>query len=87
MSPSLDELVKQGEGDQEAADLGDGIFMLAASQALALARNSATDSMLTRLQTTDRCASTDGVVRPYRTQLRTAGVLTTGVILRRGRAR
>jgi hypothetical protein len=27
MSPSLDELVKQGEGDQEAADLGDGIFM------------------------------------------------------------
>jgi alkyl sulfatase BDS1-like metallo-beta-lactamase superfamily hydrolase len=27
MSPSLDELVKQGEGNQEAADLGDGIFM------------------------------------------------------------
>ncbi len=27
MSPSLDELVKQGEGDQEAVDLGDGIFM------------------------------------------------------------
>jgi glyoxylase-like metal-dependent hydrolase (beta-lactamase superfamily II) len=27
MSPSLDELVKQGEGDQEAADMGDGIFM------------------------------------------------------------
>jgi alkyl sulfatase BDS1-like metallo-beta-lactamase superfamily hydrolase len=27
VSPSLDELVKQGEGDQDAADLGDGIFM------------------------------------------------------------
>jgi glyoxylase-like metal-dependent hydrolase (beta-lactamase superfamily II) len=27
MTPSLDELVKQGEGDQDAADLGDGIFM------------------------------------------------------------
>ena len=27
MSPSLDELVKQGEGDQDAVDLGDGIFM------------------------------------------------------------
>ncbi|WP_068279497.1 alkyl sulfatase dimerization domain-containing protein [Aldersonia kunmingensis] len=27
MTPSLDELVKQGEGAQEAADLGDGIFM------------------------------------------------------------
>src|ERR1700754_1941642 len=27
MSPSLDELVKQGEGDQEAVDLGDGVFM------------------------------------------------------------
>ena len=27
MSPSLDELVKQGEGDQDAIDLGDGIFM------------------------------------------------------------
>ena len=26
MSPSLDELIKQGEGNQEAADLGDGIF-------------------------------------------------------------
>src|ERR1700730_2526296 len=27
MAPSLDELVKQGEGDQNAVDLGDGIFM------------------------------------------------------------
>ena len=27
MSPSLDELVKQGEGDQDAVDLGDGVFM------------------------------------------------------------
>ena len=27
MSPSLDELVKQGEGAQDAVDLGDGIFM------------------------------------------------------------
>jgi alkyl sulfatase BDS1-like metallo-beta-lactamase superfamily hydrolase len=27
MAPTLDELVKQGEGDQEAVDLGDGIFM------------------------------------------------------------
>ena len=27
MSPSLDELVKQGEGDSDAVDLGDGIFM------------------------------------------------------------
>ncbi len=27
MSPSLDELVKQGEGDREAVDLGDEIFM------------------------------------------------------------
>lgn len=27
MAPSLDELVKQGEGDQDAVDLGDGIFM------------------------------------------------------------
>ena len=27
MTPSLDELVKQGEGDQDAVDLGDGIFM------------------------------------------------------------
>jgi alkyl sulfatase BDS1-like metallo-beta-lactamase superfamily hydrolase len=27
MSPRLDELVKQGEGEQDAADLGDGIFM------------------------------------------------------------
>ena len=27
MSPSLDELVKQGEGDQDAVDLGDGLFM------------------------------------------------------------
>ena len=26
-APSLDELVKQGEGDQDAVDLGDGIFM------------------------------------------------------------
>jgi alkyl sulfatase BDS1-like metallo-beta-lactamase superfamily hydrolase len=27
MSPSLDELVKQGEGAQDAVDIGDGIFM------------------------------------------------------------
>src|SRR4051812_45790034 len=27
MSPSLDELVKQGEGEQDAVDLGDGIYM------------------------------------------------------------
>jgi alkyl sulfatase BDS1-like metallo-beta-lactamase superfamily hydrolase len=27
MSPSLDELVKQGEGAQDAVDLGDGVFM------------------------------------------------------------
>src|ERR1700722_16504239 len=27
MPPSLDELVKQGEGAQDAVDLGDGIFM------------------------------------------------------------
>src|SRR3954447_24588283 len=27
MSPSLDELVKQGEGDSDAVDLGDGTFM------------------------------------------------------------
>ena len=27
MTPSLDELVKQGEGDQNAVDLGDGMFM------------------------------------------------------------
>jgi len=27
MAPSLDELVKQGEGDQNAVELGDGIFM------------------------------------------------------------
>jgi glyoxylase-like metal-dependent hydrolase (beta-lactamase superfamily II) len=27
MTPSLDELVKQGEGDQDAVDLGDGMFM------------------------------------------------------------
>jgi alkyl sulfatase BDS1-like metallo-beta-lactamase superfamily hydrolase len=27
MSPSLDELVKQGEGEQGAVDLGDGVFM------------------------------------------------------------
>src|SRR5262249_17019704 len=27
MTPSLDELVKQGEGDHEAVDVGDGIFM------------------------------------------------------------
>ena len=27
MSPSLDELVKQGEGAQDAVDLGDGMFM------------------------------------------------------------
>ncbi|HEX3289060.1 MAG TPA: alkyl sulfatase dimerization domain-containing protein [Mycobacterium sp.] len=27
MAPSLDELVKQGEGDQDAIDLGDGVFM------------------------------------------------------------
>jgi hypothetical protein len=27
MAPSLDELVKQGESDQNAVDLGDGIFM------------------------------------------------------------
>ncbi|MCV7089012.1 alkyl sulfatase dimerization domain-containing protein [Mycobacterium interjectum] len=27
MAPSLDELVKQGEGDRDAVDLGDGIFM------------------------------------------------------------
>jgi glyoxylase-like metal-dependent hydrolase (beta-lactamase superfamily II) len=27
MAPSLDELVKQGQGDQNAVDLGDGIFM------------------------------------------------------------
>lgn len=27
MSPSLDELVRQGEGDNEAVDLGDGVFM------------------------------------------------------------
>ena len=27
MPPSLDELVKQGEGSQDAVDLGDGIFM------------------------------------------------------------
>jgi alkyl sulfatase BDS1-like metallo-beta-lactamase superfamily hydrolase len=27
MTPSLDELVKQGEGSQDAVDLGDGIFM------------------------------------------------------------
>jgi glyoxylase-like metal-dependent hydrolase (beta-lactamase superfamily II) len=27
MAPSLDELVKQGEGNQDAVDLGDGIFM------------------------------------------------------------
>ncbi len=27
MSPSLDELVKQGEGAQDAVDLGDGLFM------------------------------------------------------------
>ena len=27
MAPSLDELVKQGEGEQDAVDLGDGIFM------------------------------------------------------------
>jgi alkyl sulfatase BDS1-like metallo-beta-lactamase superfamily hydrolase len=27
MTPSLDELVKQGEGDQDAVDVGDGIFM------------------------------------------------------------
>jgi len=27
MTPSLDELVKQGEGDQSAVDIGDGIFM------------------------------------------------------------
>jgi hypothetical protein len=27
VSPSLDELVKQGEGAQDAVDLGDGIFM------------------------------------------------------------
>ena len=27
MAPSLDELVKQGEGDQDAVDVGDGIFM------------------------------------------------------------
>lgn len=27
MTPTLDELVKQGEGDQDAVDLGDGIFM------------------------------------------------------------
>lgn len=27
MAPSLDELVKQGEGSQDAVDFGDGIFM------------------------------------------------------------
>ena len=27
MSPSLDQLVKQGEGEQDAVDLGDGIYM------------------------------------------------------------
>ncbi|AEV72613.1 alkyl sulfatase-like hydrolase [Mycolicibacterium rhodesiae NBB3] len=27
MAPALDELVKQGEGEQDAVDLGDGIFM------------------------------------------------------------
>jgi len=27
MAPSLDELVKQGEGSQDAVDLGDGVFM------------------------------------------------------------
>src|SRR5258705_5215084 len=27
MTPSLDELVKQGEGSQDAVDMGDGIFM------------------------------------------------------------
>jgi glyoxylase-like metal-dependent hydrolase (beta-lactamase superfamily II) len=27
MTPSLDELVKQGEGEQDAVDVGDGIFM------------------------------------------------------------
>jgi alkyl sulfatase BDS1-like metallo-beta-lactamase superfamily hydrolase len=27
MTPSLDELVKQGEGSQDAVDLGDGVFM------------------------------------------------------------
>ena len=27
MAPSLDELVKQGEGDQGAIDLGEGVFM------------------------------------------------------------
>jgi glyoxylase-like metal-dependent hydrolase (beta-lactamase superfamily II) len=27
MAPSLDELVKQGEGDRDAVDVGDGIFM------------------------------------------------------------
>ena len=27
MTPSLDELVKQGEGDQSAVDIGDGVFM------------------------------------------------------------
>ena len=27
MTPSLDELVKQGQGAQDAVDLGDGIFM------------------------------------------------------------
>ncbi len=27
MAPSLDQLVKQGEGDQDATDVGDGIFM------------------------------------------------------------
>src|SRR5258708_37960921 len=27
MPPSLDELVKQGEGRQDAVDMGDGIFM------------------------------------------------------------
>src|SRR5258708_30926319 len=27
MTPSLDELVKQGEGSQDAVDVGDGIFM------------------------------------------------------------
>ena len=27
MSPSLDQLVKQGEGEQDAVHLGDGIYM------------------------------------------------------------
>ena len=27
MTPSLDELIKRGEGAQEAVDVGDGIFM------------------------------------------------------------